>query len=84
MSGFHTQDCQEATELNRSILAFSKRQGLQSGTLHYGTKPGHFETSKIHFPTSERGERMSERTSLFLFVPDHSALSIRCILRKRS
>ena len=20
---------------------------------HYGTKPGHFETSKIHFPTSE-------------------------------
>ena len=21
--------------------------------LHYGTKPGHFETSKIYFPTSE-------------------------------
>ena len=20
---------------------------------HYGTKPGHFETSKIHFPTKE-------------------------------
>ena len=29
----------------------------------YGTKPGHFETSKIHFPTSERCERTSERTS---------------------
>jgi len=22
-------------------------------TTHYGTKPGHFETSKIHFLTSE-------------------------------
>ena len=21
--------------------------------LHYGTKPGHFESSRIHFPTSE-------------------------------
>ena len=30
---------------------------------HYGTKPGHFETSIIHFPTSERCERTSERTS---------------------
>ena len=31
--------------------------------LHCGTKPGHFETSIIHFPTSERCERTSERTS---------------------
>ena len=38
--------------------------------MHYGTKPGHFETSIIHFPTSkgvsevsERCERMSEQTS---------------------
>ena len=60
-------------------------------TLHYGTKPGHFETSKIHFPSSEGvsevSERASERangrasgpvlTSLFLFVPDHSALIIK-------
>ena len=30
---------------------------------HYGTKPGHFETSMIHCPTSERCERTSERTS---------------------
>ena len=29
-------------------------------TVHYGTKPGHFETSKIHFPTSEG---VSEQTS---------------------
>ena len=28
---------------------------------HYGTKPGHFETSKIHFPTSEGVSEVSER-----------------------
>ena len=26
---------------------------------HYGTKPGHFETSKIHFPTSEGVSKVS-------------------------
>ena len=51
--------------------------------MHYGTKLGHFETLKIHFPTSEAVSEMSERangrasgpvlTSRFLFVPDHSA-----------
>ena len=54
--------------------------------MHYGTKPSHFETSKIHFPTSEgvsevsgASERANGRasgpvlTSRFLFVPDHSA-----------
>ena len=37
--------------------------------MRYGTKPGHFETSIIHFPTSEGvsgvsevSERMSERS----------------------
>ena len=35
--------------------------------VHYGTKPGHFETSIIHFPTSEgvsevSKEQMSERS----------------------
>ena len=29
---------------------------------HYGTKPGHFETSKIHFPTSEGVSEVSERS----------------------
>ena len=33
-----------------------------STTVHYGTKPGHFESLKIHFPTSERCERTSERS----------------------
>ena len=31
--------------------------------MHYGTKPGHFETSKIHFPTSEEVSEVSERAS---------------------
>ena len=29
--------------------------------LHYGTKPGHFETSIIHFPTSEGVSERRER-----------------------
>ena len=43
---------------------------VKSELAHNGTKPGQFETSKIHFPTSkgvsevsERCERTSERTS---------------------
>ena len=32
-------------------------------TLHYGTKPGHFETSKIHFPLSEGVSEVSERAN---------------------
>ena len=30
---------------------------------HYGTKPGHFETMKIHFPTSEGVSEVSERAN---------------------
>ena len=30
---------------------------------HYGTKPGHFETSIIHFPTSEGVSEVSERAN---------------------
>ena len=30
---------------------------------HYGTKLGHFETSKIHFPTSEGVSKVSERAN---------------------
>ena len=32
-------------------------------SVHYGTKPGHFETSKIHFPTSEGVSEVSERVN---------------------
>ena len=31
--------------------------------MHYGTKPGHFETSKIHIPTSEGVSEVSERVN---------------------
>ena len=34
-----------------------------NGRLHYGTKPGHFETSVIHFATSEGVSEVSERAS---------------------
>ena len=30
---------------------------------HYGTKPGHFETSKIHFPTSEGVSKVNEQAN---------------------
>ena len=30
---------------------------------HYGTKPGHFETPKIHFPTSSGVSEVSERAN---------------------
>ena len=30
---------------------------------HYGTKPGHFDTLKIHFPTSEGVSEVSERAN---------------------
>ena len=39
-------------------LLYSRR-----GTLHYGTKPGHFETSINHFPTSKGVSKVSERAS---------------------
>ena len=30
---------------------------------HYGTKPGHFQTLKIHFPLSEGVSEVSERAN---------------------
>ena len=32
-------------------------------TMHYGTEPSHFETSIIHFPTSEGVSEVSERAN---------------------
>ena len=37
--------------------------GAESMILHHGKKPGHFETSKIHFPTSEGVSEVSERAN---------------------
>ena len=35
----------------------------REASTHYGTKPGHFETLKIHFPTSEGVSEVSERAN---------------------
>ena len=36
---------------------------LAHSRTHYGTKPGQFETSKIHFPTSEGVSEVNERAN---------------------
>ena len=61
--------------------------------MHYGTKPGQFETSKIHFPTSEGvsevsgvSERANGRASdpvlqsVFLAVLDHSVMVLESLI----
>ena len=40
-----------------------QRSFRKTTTTHYGTKPGHFETSKIHFPMSEGVSKVSERVN---------------------
>ena len=51
-----------------------RRQGIREGGweggvgkegegMHYATKPGHFETSIIHFPTSEGVSEVSKRAN---------------------
>ena len=37
--------------------------GSHEDGVHYGTKPGHFETSKICFPTSKGVSEVSERAN---------------------
>ena len=56
----------------RNLKIESKRVRLVTA-VHYGTKPDHFETSEIHFPTSEgvskvsgASERMSEWPSTYV------------------
>ena len=43
--------------------ASSSSSSSHAAVAHYGTKPGHFETSKIHFPTSEGVSEVSERAN---------------------
>ena len=50
-------------EMNTIVeISFGNRVNFLKGT-HYGTKPGHFETSKIYFPTSEGVSEVSERAN---------------------
>ena len=44
-------------------LALTLALALALALAHYGTKPGHFETSKIHCPTSEGVSKVSERAN---------------------
>ena len=46
-----------------SLRASKPNDAAKTKTLHYGTKPGHFETSKIHLPTSEGVSEVSERAN---------------------
>ena len=53
------------TRQKKTCVDDEKRKGtfyinfIDTDVLHYGTKPGHFETSKIHFPTSEQASERS-------------------------
>ena len=55
--------CMDTVTESKMAIAMAVSHHLLTTALHYGTKPGHFETSKIHFPMSERSERASERVS---------------------
>ena len=46
-----------------AALKETPASGEDTTAVLYGTKLGHFKTSKLHFPMSERCERTSERTS---------------------
>ena len=46
---------------NEKTICHQDRDPCKKRLMHYGTKPGHFETSKIHFPTSEGVSKVSER-----------------------
>ena len=49
--------------LYQSPRLMERRMAENMTTTHYGTKLGHFETSIIHFPTSEGASKVSERAN---------------------
>ena len=58
----------EATASTRSVVgvavaAVPAMVVAVFSAMHYGTKPDHFETSTIHFPTSEEVSKVSERAN---------------------
>ena len=44
-------------------LGLNRKASFTPGTVHYGTKPGHFEASRIHSPTSEGVSEVSKRAN---------------------
>ena len=52
-----------SSNASSSLPSSSASSCKPSPSSHYGTKPGHFETSKIHCPTSEGVSKVSERAN---------------------
>ena len=50
-------------ECTNERMSAAERASAASSAVHYGTKPGHFETSKIHFPTNKGVSKVSERAN---------------------
>ena len=50
----------EVTEVTNQL---SMDNAICDSPVHCGTKPGHFETSIIHFPTSEEVSEESEQAN---------------------
>ena len=46
-----------------AVTIFVVAVATGEAVVHYGIKPGHFETSIIHFPTSEGVSEASERAN---------------------
>ena len=59
---FQTRQRREGknTHLKKYVQAV---RGIPTRPFHYGTKPGHFETSKIRFPTSQGVSKVSKRAN---------------------
>ena len=55
-------DCCDGSDEWRNVSTLPASAAL-AAPAHYGSKPGHFETSIIHFPTSEGVSEVSERAN---------------------
>ena len=49
--------------MSNALVVVVKAAVVEKAAVLYATKPGHFETSKIHFPTSKEVSKVSERAS---------------------
>ena len=59
----HSSQMRHLVSMRHSRQTSQELEWLTAPGPHYGTKPGHFETSKIHFPTSEGVSEVSERAN---------------------
>ena len=49
--------------MSNALVVVVKAAVVEKAAVLYATKPGHFETSKIHFPTSKEVSEVSERAN---------------------